>query len=535
MLVELAVRNLGVIAQSRIPIGPGLIALTGETGAGKTMVVEALNLLLGGRADPARVRLGAEEAVVEGLFAVGDTEWVLRRTVPAEGRSRAYVNGELSTAAGLAELGATLLELHGQHAQQTLLQPRTQRDALDRFAGIDRSPLVDARRHVAQCRRALEEMGGDERARAREIDLLRFQLDEIDRVEPVAGEEDALVGEEDLLSGALAHREAADGATALLSEDGAASDLVARAIAAIEGRSPFASIEPRLRDLAAELADCASELRALGEAIEPDEERLDAVRSRRQLLIELRRKYGDSLDEVIEYAREARVRLEELTSHDATRAGLQAELTAAQADLATICRRIGAERRAAAAGLADAVVAHLADLALPGASMEVHVADSDELPEAGEAVEFRIAVNAGGPMGSLHKVASGGELSRVMLALRLVLSDGPPTMVFDEVDAGIGGEAAIAVGRSLSQLGHDRQVLVVTHLPQVAAFADAQVLVAKRQGAAGATTTAAVLDDAGRVVELSRMLSGSPESATARDHAEELLAAAADQRARAGR
>ena len=304
--MELAVKNLGVIAETRIPVGRGLIALTGETGAGKTMVVEALNLLLGGRPDPTRVRMGAAEAVVEGLFAVGDTEWVLRRTVPAEGRSRAYINGELATAAGLAELGASLLELHGQHAQQSLLQPRTQREALDRFAGIDRSPLVEARRRVADCRRSLDETGGDERSRAREIDLLRFQLEEVDRVAPVDGEELELVTEEDLLSGALAHRTAAGSAVAMLSDDGAASDLLARSIDELADRTPFVDVTTRLRDLAAELSDCASDLRTLGETIEPDEDRLGEVRARRQVLIELRRKYGDSLAEVLGYAEEAR-------------------------------------------------------------------------------------------------------------------------------------------------------------------------------------------------------------------------------------
>lgn len=532
MLVELAVRNLGVIAETRIPVGPGLVALTGETGAGKTMVVEALNLLLGGRPDPTRVRMGAAEATVEGLFAVGDTEWVLRRTVPAVGRSRAHINGQLATAAALAELGASLLELHGQHAQQSLLTPRTQRQALDRFAGIDRSPLVEARRRVSECRRGLEEMGGDERSRAREIDLLRFQLDEIDTIEPVDGEEQELLVDEELLAGALAHRAAASDAVSLLSADGAATDLLARAIDELSDRSPFISVTTRLRNLAAELSDCAIELRVLGESIEPDEERLGSVRGRRQMLVELRRKYGDSLAEVLRYADEARIRLEELTAHDATRAAMEAELTAALAELAERGRRIGDQRRAAAAGLARAVEAHLELLALPGARMEVSVTDTDELPHAGESVEFHLAVNVGGPMGNLAKVASGGELSRVMLALRLVLSDGPPTMVFDEVDAGIGGEAAIAVGRALADLGRERQVFVVTHLPQVAAFADQQVLVSKRQHGNSATTTAESLDDAGRVVELSRMLSGSPESATARDHANELLAAAADQRAR---
>ena len=530
MLVELVVKNLGVIEEARIPMGPGLTALTGETGAGKTMVVEALNLLLGGRPDPERVRVGATEATVEGLFAQGDTEWVLRRILPASGRSRAYINGELATAAALSELGAGLLELHGQHAQQALLQPRTQRAALDEFAGIDRTSLLSARRQVDQARTRLEEMGGDERSRVREIDLLRFQLEEIDRVAPVVGEEVQLDQEEDLLSGALAHQQAAFSAVASLSDDGSATDLVARAMNKLADRAPFVSVLARLRDVAAELEDCAAELRQLGESIEPDEERLDQVRSRRQLLVELRRKYGDSLSAVVDYAAEARGRLEDLTAHDATLAAYEAELATAVAELQLVCTGIGKKRRAAAAGLAVAVEAHLGDLALAGARIEVRVTDTEELPGAGEQVELRIAVNTGSAMGSLSKVASGGELSRVMLAIRLVLSNGPPTMVFDEVDAGIGGEAALCVGRALAELGAQSQVIVVTHLPQVAAFADEQVLVSKTQGDQLARTTAVVLNEEDRVVELSRMLSGSPDSSTARDHAYELLSSAQGER-----
>jgi DNA repair protein RecN (Recombination protein N) len=295
-------------------------------------------------------------------------------------------------------------------------------------------------------------------------------------------------------------------------------------------RAPFVSVLARLRDIAAELEDCAAELRQLGESIEPDEERLDQVRSRRQLLVELRRKYGDSLAAVVDYAAEARSRLEELTAHDATLAAYEAELATAVAELQLVCKGIGKKRRAAAAGLAVAVEAHLGDLALAGARIEVRVTDTEELPGAGEQVELRIAVNTGSAMGSLSKVASGGELSRVMLAIRLVLSDGPPTMVFDEVDAGIGGEAALCVGRALAELGSQSQVIVVTHLPQVAAFADEQVLVSKTQGDQVARTTAVVLNEEDRVVELSRMLSGSPDSSTARDHAYELLSSAQGER-----
>ena len=535
MLVELAVENLGVIESARLAFGPGMTVLTGETGAGKTMVVEAINLLLGEKPDPSRVRPGAREAVVEGLFAVGDEEWVLRRVVPADGRSRAYVSGELSTASRLAELGATLLEVHGQHAQQALTLPRTQRDALDRFAGVDRTPLTEARAQVAAIQRRLDELGGDERTRAREIDLLRFQVDEIDAVAPVAGEDEQLRDEEELLAGALAHRSAAELAVALLTDDGGAGDQVARAADRLEGRGPFDAVSARLTDLAAELSDCASELRALGESIEPDEERLVAIGERRQQLTELRRKYGDTVEEVIAFRAEVGERLDELNAHDATRARLGEELTAARAAVLELGAELGAARRAAAPGLAEAVMGHLSDLALPGAVMEVAVDDTAELPDAGEAVEFRFATYAGGVPGSVSKVASGGELSRVMLSLRLVLSEGPPTMVFDEVDAGIGGSAAIAVGRALSDLGRDRQVLVVTHLAQVAAFADHQVRVTKSTTDTQITTTLGQLDDDDRVIELSRMLSGSPQSDSAREHARELLESARSGRGRSGR
>lgn len=532
MLVELAVRNLGVIAEARIPLAGGLTALTGETGAGKTMVVEALELLRGGKPDPSRVRPGADEAVVEGLVVVDDTEWVLRRVVPASGRSRSYLNGELATASTLAEVADVLVEIHGQHAQQALLRPAQQREALDRFAGVERAALRSARERVRTLRARLDELGGDDRARAREVDLLRYQLDEIDAAAPRAGEDEELAEEQDLLSDALAHREAGATAAGLLADDGGAADLLARAAAAVAGRAPYEAAATRLQALAVEAADAGVDLRDRAEGIQPDEERLAAIRGRRQQLVELRRKYGERVEDVVAYAEEIRARLDELESVDATRAEVQAELEVALAELDAECRRLGAARRAAAPDLAGRVEEVLATLAMGASRVEVAVSDTDELPGAGEAVELRLATNPGSPLGGLARVASGGELSRVMLALRLVLSGGPPTMVFDEVDAGLGGETALSVGRALADLGAGRQVLVVTHLPQVAAFADHQLRVAKAVDGATTTTAVEALDDAGRVVELSRMLSGSPGSATARDHAQELLVAAARDRGR---
>jgi DNA repair protein RecN (Recombination protein N) len=530
MLVELAVRDLGVIEDLRLVLGRGMTAVTGETGAGKTLVVDAIELLVGGRADPLMVRQGAAEAWVEGRFVLeGDGEVVLARVVPADGRSRAYVDGRLATIAALSEWGAQLVDLHGQHAHQSLLGAAVQRAALDRFAGVDLVPLDDARARVRAIEHRLAELGGDERTRSREIDLLRFQVDELDRAAIDGDDEDERLDvEESVLADAVAHQEHATAAGVALTGEGGATDAVGTAIAALQGRAPFAELEGRLRAVAADLADVAGELRTAGEAITHDPERLDAVRARRQLLHDLRRKYGDTLAEVLDYASGVRARLAELEQHDERAAELDRERADAVAAVAAAAAAVAAQRRSAAPDLAARVEAHLGDLAMPKAQVEVAVAGE---PPA-DAVAFHLAANPGTAPLPLAKVASGGELARAMLALRLVLTAGPPTLVFDEVDAGIGGEAAVAVGRSLAALGADHQVLVVTHLPQVAAFADAHVRVAKETGEDRAVARIDPLDDPGRVVELSRMLSGQPDSRTAQDHAEELLTSAARERGR---
>ncbi len=523
MLVELAVRNLGVIAQARTTFAPGMTALTGETGAGKTMLVEALRLLCGGKADPTRVRTGEDEAVVEGLFAVGDTEWVLRRVVPATGRPRCYLNGELVTAARLGELSAEMVEIHGQHAQQALLDPSTQRAALDRFGEVDTAGLAEARRELTSAREALDALGGDDRAVRRQIDLLRFQIAEIDEVSPNPGEDEELAREEELLAGAVHYRGAAAEAVELLGAEGAAADALARA-ALLLGGGPFDAANARLEGLLAELGDIAAEVRNLGEGIEPDEARLEAVRARRQALRDLRRKYGETIEDVLAFRREAGSELEDLESLGTRRGQLAERIEDARSRLELEALRVGEARRRAAPRLAAAVTELLADLALGGATVEVAVEDTEAAPGAGESVEFRLAANAGAPPAALSRAASGGELSRVMLALRLVLSGGPPTMVFDEVDAGVGGEAANAVGEALARLAESRQVLVVTHLAQVAAASGSQVAVDKRSDGRATLTEVRNLGESERVVEISRMLSGSPESDSARAHAEELLA-----------
>ncbi len=540
MLAELHVRDLGVIADLTLVLQPGMTALTGETGAGKTLVVEAIELLVGGKADPVLVRPGAEEARVEGRFVAGDEEVVLARVVPRTGRSRAYVDGRLATVAELAEIGARMVDLHGQHAHQSLLGGRVQRAALDRFGAVDPRPLVEAQARVGALDTALAALGGDARSRAREIDLLGFQVAEFDAAGVTdPAEDEALEAEEELLAEAAAHRQAGTAAHAAIRDDDGAADAVAVAIEAIAGRRPFAEIESRLRSVAAELDEAAADARVTADAILEDPERLDRVRVRRRLLRELCRKYGERLSDVLEYGADARNRLAELHSHDERVRDLEKERIVAVAAVEDAAAAVGRARRAAAPQLAAAVERHLRELALPRARFEVSVADDDP---AGASVTFLLGANPGEAALPLAKVASGGELARTMLACRLVLSDAPPTLVFDEVDAGVGGQAALAVGRALAVLagpgpgpgedGHGHQVVVVTHLAQVAAFADHQVAVTKDERDGRTVADVRPLDDRQRVVELSRMLSGQPSSATAHDHAQELLATASRERGR---
>ncbi|MEO5680415.1 MAG: AAA family ATPase, partial [Acidimicrobiales bacterium] len=376
MLVELRARELGVIADLTLLLGAGMTAITGETGAGKTLVVDAIDLLVGGRADAGAVRAGATEAVVEGRFlldtdADADTdtdtapaaddgrnpgdrvERVLRRVVPARGRSRAQVDGAMATVAELADLGRGLVDLHGQHAHQSLLHPATQRAALDAYGRVEVGPLTRARRRLADLDAVLVELGGDARARAREVDLLRHQMGELAAAAITGPDEDAaLAAEEDRLGDAEAHRAAAASAHALVTEDGGAIDAVGLAVAGVHGRAPLRGLEERLRGVAAELADVAAELRDAAETLESDPARLAAIRERRQLLVDLRRKYGATLAEVLSFAVEAADRLAHLEQLEARAAGLDAERSAAAAEVATAAVAVLQQRQAAAPRLA---------------------------------------------------------------------------------------------------------------------------------------------------------------------------------------
>jgi len=538
VLSELRVSQLGVVEDVTVLLHGGMTALTGETGAGKTLLVDAIQLLLGAAAEPMIVRVGAREAMVEGRFTVspaGGTEpasqpeTILTRVVPATGRSRAYQDGRMVSAAQLAERGRALVDLHGQHAHQSLLAPAAQRAALDRAGGISTDEVAEARQRVRRITSAQEALGGDARTRARELDLLRYQLAELDaaRLED-PDEDDVLQEEEDRLADASGLRQAASHAwQALTGEDGVV-DRLGSAVAVLGGRKALAELEGRLRAAAAEVTDAAADARAVAEAAEDDPARLAAIGARRHLLSDMRRKYGETLEAAMRYRDDLRHRVEELASHDRRAARLEEELAQAETELRGASERLWRARQQAAPLLAHAVEARLHELAMPKSRVEVDVG-----PDPGrDVVTWKLGANPGQPLLPLTKVASGGELARTMLATRLVIGgagrsgpeDGdPPTLIFDEVDAGVGGEAAVAVGRALAALAEHHQVLVVTHLAQVAAFADHQLVV--RKETTGDRTVAEVTEVEGpeRIIELSRMLSGSPDSETARLHAEELL------------
>ncbi|MDH3303511.1 MAG: DNA repair protein RecN, partial [Acidimicrobiia bacterium] len=434
------------------------------------------------------------------------------------------------TATHLAEIGSRLVDLHGQHAHQSLLGTEAQRVALDTYGQVDLGPLDHATKTLAEIDKALADLGGDERARARELDITRFQVDELTQADLTDPNEDAeLEAAEELLANAVAHQEAARAILESLVDDDGARDVLAATLGRMQTGSPFTEVAQRLRNLIAELDDIGDTVRSLGEEIEPDPEALERIQARRRLLRDLRRKYGDDLAEVMEERDRLQARLKELEDHDAIAADLDQRRSQALEDLARQQDLVRAARLAAAPKLAAAIEARLPELAMDKARVGIDVDGPD-----GSAVSFQLSANPGSALQPLSKVASGGELARTMLALRSVLSEAPPILVFDEVDAGIGGEAGFAVGCALSDLGDRHQVLVVTHLPQVAAFADAHLAVRKQQGDDTTVSDIRLLDDAERLTELARMLSGQPKSDTARSHARELLDEAMAARASAG-
>ena len=539
MLVELSIENLGIIENVRVSFDKGFTAFTGETGAGKTMLVEAINLVVGRRADVSVIRDGAEEARVEARFitktASGEVETILCRVLHREGRSRAYINDRMATVASLAEIGDELVDIHGQHAHQRLLSLATQRNSLDQFGNVSTTELQAARESVTHIDANLAALGGDEKSRVREIDLLQFQCDEIESSRITNPDEDLqLSQEEDKLTDVVRHQESLQKIVSLLSDDGAVVDLLGEAVSAMAPVNSLPALSERLRSLVAEAKDISDTVRDAAEGSEQDPARLEEIRLRRQSLRDLQRKYGDSLSDVMAFGAEARERLNELLGYAERVNELEKEKSVALRHLAKCQKEVGNARRAVAPKLASAVQKRLRQLALPNATVQVAVGDIDSDP-AGESVVFMLAANPGSAPQPIAKVASGGELARVMLALRLVLTGDPATMVFDEVDAGIGGEAAVAVATALRELGNDHQVIAVTHLAQVAASAHGQVAVSKSVKAGKTYGAATRVAETERANEIARMLSGGVADESANAHARDLLEKLGGQKKRSQR
>jgi DNA repair protein RecN (Recombination protein N) len=540
MLDELRVENLLLIERAELRLGPGLNVLTGETGAGKTVLAHALDLLLGGKPRPGIVRPGASEAYVEGVFVGADGEdVVLARRASAEGRTRAYVNGRSANAGDLRDLASTLVSFYGQHEHRKLMLASSQLEILDSFCGDEqagrRAAFADLYGRERALHARLEELRAVAGARDRELDLLEWELGEIDQAAPSVEEEAALTAERERLRHLEGLRgAAAAGLEALSPEDGGDGAVAAlsggvRALEALRGvDAELDALTDRAAALAVEAEDLAGELRRYGESIEGAPGRLDEIEERLALFERLKRKHGGSLEAVLTHAESCRARRDELVNADEAIGDAEADLAAVHAELTEAAQALRDAREAAAGGLADAVRERLAELAMEGATFEARLSPRGEFgPTGGDEVEFLIAPNPGVPAGPLRETASGGELSRVMLALMSVAADsGPSTLVFDEVDAGIGGVTARAVGEQLRTLSDGRQVICITHLPQIASLAGRHFTIVKDTSGETARTTVAQLEKGEVVGEIVRMLGADGDDVAARRHAKELLKAA---------
>ena len=566
MIEELGIRDLGVIAEATLPRGSGFTAVTGETGAGKTMVVTALGLLLGARSDAGAVRSGAKQAWVEGRWLVPDEgpiadrvaetggeveagELLLGRSVSSEGRSRAVVGGRSAPVGVLGELGGELVVVHGQADQQRLRSAAAQREALDRFAGPPLHEALEAYRAAFATWRAdaaeLARLREAHDARAREAEALRADLDDVETADPQPGEDAELAERADRLSNLEELRVAAAQARALVSADEVVDDApdsvtlveaARRHLDKVVGHAPaLAPIAEALTNAGFLLADAAAELAGYLAGLDADGAReLEVVQERRAVLAALTRRHGGSLDDVIAFRRDGGLRLVELDGDDERIGELDAAVVVLEAEVDRLATRLTELRTEAAARLADAVTRELAALAMPDAALSVSLELNDEPTANGrDQVAILLRPHPGTEPRPVARGASGGELSRVMLAIEVVIAgtDPVPTFVFDEVDAGVGGAAAIEIGRRLARLAERSQVIVVTHLAQVAAFATNHLSVVK--GTDGAVTASSVRQLTGveREAEMARLLSGLSDSESGLAHARELLEIAADRAA----
>jgi DNA repair protein RecN (Recombination protein N) len=561
MITELRIADLGVINDATIGLHPGLTVVTGETGAGKTMIVTGLGLLLGGRADPRSVRRGSERARVEGRFKIenrellqrmsdaggelDDDELIVARHVTVAGRSRAYMGGAQIPASACAELTASLVKIHGQAEQERLTEADRQRQLLDRFAAD--TVVEPLARYSAlwtedrTSRAELAQLRAEAQRRAREMDLLTFGLEEIERIGPAPGEDLALAEEVLRLQSADDLRDSAQSAVhALAGPDDEAGGALAMLYAAGKAFETAASrdaaaapLGDRLAEASYQVSDLTADLARYLDGLESQPGRLEQIAERRAQLSTLTRKYGTTCDEVLQWAADSAVRLTKLEQTDERIAMLEQRVEELSTELTSLAAVISKARREAAAKFSELVIAELAALAMPHARLKFEVTRADLGPSGADRVDLTFAANPGSEARGLGRVASGGELSRVRLALEVVLAADhePATLVFDEVDAGVGGKVAVEVGHRLARLSQHSQVIVVTHLAQVAAFADRHYVVVKSDD--GQVTTSGVVQvaDEDRAVELARMMAGLDTTESALAHAGELVELASISRA----
>jgi DNA repair protein RecN (Recombination protein N) len=539
VLEELHVRDLALIEEVWLEFGPGMTALTGETGAGKTALLGALKLLLGDRADSGAVRSGSPEALVEGRFLAENTEIIARRRVSADGRSKCTLDGEMATVTALGERLGPLVDLHGQHEHQALLSSASHVGYLDRWAGQPAASALDAYRSARIAYRgavaALDALAARVADAARNADYLRFAAEEIGRVDPQQDEDTQLESRLPSLQHAERLSEAADDASRLLRGDDGALDRIAEAassLAKVSGIDPeLDALAERLADASAIADDAGRELRGYRDRVDHDPLALDAVMTRLSELGGLTRKYGPRLEDVLRTRDEA---LSTLEASEAGEGGLiqaKAQVAEARTDVERRAEALAEVRRTAVPGFTEALGTAVGDLAMEGASFEISFSDlpfDSWTADGPHKVEFLYSAAPSQPARPLSRIASGGELSRVMLALKGVLGevDTVGTLVFDEVDAGIGGATAHAVGRRLADLARTHQVIVVTHLAQVAAYANAQLVVSKTVDDGRASTSVMRVEGDARAAEIARMLSGNDSDASL-THARELLLDAA--------
>jgi DNA repair protein RecN (Recombination protein N) len=560
VLRELRIENLLLIERAELRLGEGLNAITGETGAGKTVLAHSLDLLMGGKARPQIVRPGAEEAWVEGVFDLPDglpaepelaelaerlpegaEQIVLGRRVSASGRTSAFLAGRAASAADLKLLGGRLLAFYGQHEHRKLTISSAQTEVLDGFAGAEhlarRERYRAAQRQCGRLASELAELRERDGSRERDLDLCRFELSEIEQVAPDPAEEAELSAERERLRHAEGLREAAAGALAGVAgadEDGggaagglAQAEALLQSVAGVDG--DLDALGERVAALAVELGDVATGLRSYLEGVEADPARLAEVEERLEAIDRLTRKHGGSVESVLAHAERCRERIERLAGAEERGAEAEAALAEADAERAELAAKLSEGRAAAAAPLRERVAAELDRLAMPGASLEVSLEPHPDGfgPDGAETVELLLATNPGIEPAPLRDAASGGELSRVMLALTgLGEGTGAGTLVFDEIDAGVGGETARVVGERLRALGEGRQVVCITHLPQVASLAQTHFRLRKELSGERATAAVQRLDGEGVVAEIQRMLGGESGGRAAERHARELLAAA---------